>query len=315
MGLYLALPVLLFTGLRCLLLGRLAQAPQPDLPVPAVISLPLLLFAKYLEVLLYPFSMLVTYSDTVNARLAAFWLYLPLAAAAFLLFSGLAALLRARGSGAAALGLAWVWIALLPVLNIVPLTFYMAERLTYLPLAGLAIGAAAAARGINTGRGRILLWAGCAALLTAFTLNIQRRLPVWHDDISLWRYDAEKNPGNSLTRLRLAEALRTAGHLPGAYAELKRALGLAADNRQRAIACNELGTLHAANNDLKTAKRFFLAAAALNPGSNLAFYNLAKAYALERDMAAARNYLVRSLELDRTYAPAMELAASLSERP
>ena len=311
-GLYLALPAVLFVILRSLLLGRFGQASPPDLPLPAFISLPFLLFAKYLDILLYPFSMLITYSDLIHLRLSLFWLYFPLAVALFVMYAGLTALLRARGEKTAALGLLWIWIAFLPVLNIVPLTFYMAERLVYLPLIGFAMAVAAAARYINERyRLRALLWTVCAVPLALFAVNIQGRLPVWRSDTSLWQYDAEKNPGNFITRLRLAEALRSEGNLSGAYSALSAARGLASDDGQRAMICNELGTLYAVNNELEKAKSLFQASVKLDPAGYLAFYNLARVSALQRDIAAARKYLARSLALNGGYAPAAALAASL----
>lgn len=311
-GLYLALPALLFVLLRGALLGRLGQAPQPDLPLPAFISLPFLLFAKYIDVLLYPFSMLVTYSDLIQLRIKEFWFYFPFAVAVFLLYAGLTAFLRARGKSAAVLGLLWLWIAFLPVLNIVPLTFYMAERLIYLPLIGLAMAVAAAARYFNEKRrSRTLLWTACVALLVLFTVNIQDRMRVWRDDISLWRYDAEKNPLNFITRLRLAEALRAAGNHNGAALTLQDALNLTLSASQRSIAFNEIGAIYAVNNDLKKAEMFFTTAHELNPDSYLVLYNLGKACALRRDITAARRYLAGSLALNGNYAPARELSASL----
>jgi len=315
-ALYLALPVLLFMLLRGSLLGGLAQAPQFKLPLPACISLPVLLFAKYLDVLLWPFSMLITYSDLILLRLARFWFYFILSDSIFLLYAVLAALLRARGRKTAALGLLWLWIAFLPVLNIVPMTFFMAERLTYLPLIGLSMTVAAAARYLNGKyRSPALVWTACGALLILFVLNIQARLPVWKSDIALWSYDAEKNPGNFLTRLRLAEVLRDAGDLSGSYSALDRALALATNTGERAVVSNEIGVLYATRNDFKKAERFFRDSIALNSENYLAFYNLGKVCALERDIKAARSYVSRSLELNPAYAPARELAASLPSAP
>jgi len=311
-GTYLALPAGSFLLLRSLLLGRLQQAPPPDLPLSTLVSVPFLLFAKYVDIMLYPFSMLVTYTDSINARISAFWFYFPFAIAVFLLYSGLTAVLRARGERIAAWGLLWVLISLLPVLNIVSMTIYAAERLAYLPLVGLAMVVAAAARGL-AGKGvpRKTVLAAFCVLFILFTVNIQARMRVWRDDVSLWRYDAEKNPRNFLTRLRLAEALRAAGELPEAHAALIRALDLASNDGQRAIACNELGTSYAVSGDLEKAERFFRASVELNPGGYLGLYNLGKVCAMRRDIAAARKYLGRSLELNGEYVPARELEASL----
>ena len=250
-GAYLALPAALFVLLRFFMLGKFQQMPHPNLPLPVLAALPFIIFAKYIDVLLYPFSMLITYTDTINARLGAFWFYFLFALAVFLLYAALTVLLRARGEKAASFGLLWLVISLLPVLGIASMTIYMSERLLYLPLVGFAMAAASAARYLNEKYRRpALVWTACGALLVLYTINIQARLPVWQSDIALWSYDAGKNPGNFLTRLRLAEALRDAGDLSGSYSALDRALGVATNDGERSVALNEIGVLYAVRNDM-----------------------------------------------------------------
>ena len=312
LGLYLALPAALFVLLRFVMLGRMQQVPQPDMPLGTLISLPFLLFAKYLDVLLYPFSMLISYSDLVVLRLHSFWLYFPFSLLAFLFYCGLVWALLRKGEKTAAWGLLWLVIALLPVLNIVSMSFYMAERLLYLPLAGAAIALGALGSGLAEHRRlRRVFLPACAALLALFTVNIQARLLVWHDDVALWSYDAGKNPWNFLTRLRLAEAQRAAGNYSAAAVTLNEALDRAGTNKRRAMVYNELGTLLAMGGDMKKALMFFQTSVILAPGNYLALYNLGKACALCGDNAAARKSLVSSLELNGDFPPARALLASL----
>ena len=273
------------------------------------------IFAKYAEILAFPFSMLVTYTDTINARIAALSFYFPFALAVFALYAWLAAALRVKGEKAAAWGLLWALAALLPVLNIIPISVYAAERLLYLPLAGLALVPAAAGRALRGKiRRRRAYFAAFGILFLLFALNIQTRLGVWRNDVSLWSYDVERNPDNFLSRLRLADALRKAGNPRAAYSALEGALETASDDRQRATACNELGTIYAIGNALDEAERFFREAAELDPENHLAFYNLAKASAIRGDLTAARKYLAHSLKLNGGYAPALELAGKLRKQ-
>ncbi len=314
-GLYLALPAALFVLLRFAMLGRLQQAAPPDMPFSSLAAVPFLLFAKYAEIVLFPFSMMVTYTDAINARLGALAAFLPAAGALALGYAGLTVFLRVRGQKAAAWGLLWALAALLPVLNIISIAVYAAERLLYLPLAGLGIVFAAAARGIGDGtRTRSAVMAAAGGLFLLYAVNIQDRLKVWRDDVSLWSYDSARNPGNFLSLLRLADALRAAGDRRGSYTALEGALGAASDDRQRSIVRNELGTLRAAANDLDGAEPLFSLAAELDPGNHLAFYNLAMARFLRRDLSGAAGYLERSLRLNGTYAPARALAGALEKR-
>ena len=303
-GLYLALPAVLFAALRFFLLGRFQQIPQ-HMPAADIAALPFLLFAKYLEVLVYPLDMLVTYTDLVLLRLHAYWFYVPFALLLCLLYAGLAAALYKRGQRLAAWGLFWILLTLLPVLNIAAMTFFMAERLTYLPVIGLAIALGAAAQKLRP-KLKKYLFAGLAALAVLFTVNLQGRLAVWHDDVSLWRYDAAKNPWNFLTRMRLADALRSAKDYEGAIAELRVAVNLAADRQQQAVVYNETGLLLALTGNAKKAGQLFLRSAALYPASGQALYNLGKVSYLQGDMKGAAKYLAASLERE-DYTPAREL--------
>lgn len=312
LGLYLALPAALFVLLRFQVLGRLQQVPQPDMPLGTLISLPFLLFAKYLDVLVYPFSMLISYSDLVVLRLHSFWLYFPFSLLAFLCYCGLIWALLRKGEKTAAWGLLWVLIALLPALNIISMSFYMAERLLYLPLAGAAVALGAAGSRLGEARrARAVFFSACAVLLALFTVNIQGRLLVWHDDVALWSYDAEKNPWNFLTRLRLAEAQRAAGNYPAAVVALNDALDRAGTNKRRAMVYNELGALLAMGGEIKKARMYFQTSVTLNPDNHLALYNLGKTCAMRGDNAAARKFLGYSLALNGSYPPARTLLASL----
>jgi len=308
LGLYLALPAALFTALRFFMLGRFQQIPQNFSADTA--ALPFLLFAKYLEVLFYPFDMLITYTDLMILRLHSFWFYFPFALLLCLLYAGLTAALYKRGQRLAAWGLFWLWLTLLPVLNIAAMTFFMAERLTYLPVIGLAVALGAAARAAGPRLNNYLFPALAAAALL-FAFNIQGRLAVWHDDVCLWRYDAQKNPWNFLTRMRLADALRKTQNYEGAIAALRQAVNLAATRQQRAMVYNEAGILLSLTGDRKTAREFFKNSASLYPESGQALYNLGKLCYLEGKMAEAGRHLAASLERDKDFLPAKELQSLL----
>lgn len=310
---WMVLPAAGFLVLRYFMLGHMQQAAQPDMPLYKLASVPFLLFAQYLRILACPFFMLVTYTDAVNSQLADLRLHLPFALAAAALYIWLTAILRSRGEKAAAWGLLWGAIALLPVLNIVSLTVYAAERLLYLPLAGLALLPAAAARALTEKRRRFF-FAACGIVLFMLVMNIQGRMKVWGSDVSLWQYDTQKNPRNFLSRLRLADALRTAGDLPASYEAFEKALAEAADGRQRAIVFNELGTLQAVSGGLAQAGPLFQKAVDLDPGNYLALYNLARLNAIRGEPEKARSLVERSLRLNAGYPPALALDKALKER-
>lgn len=311
-ALSLGLPAALFVLLRFELLGKLQQTPPPALSVLGLASLPLLIFAKYLDVLVWPFHMLVNYSDLMELRLRALGFYLPFALLAFLLYCALVWALLRRGRRTEAWGLLWFFIALLPVLNIVSIATFMAERLLYLPVAGAALALAAAGSRLGGSvRARTAFFAACAALLALFAVNIQYRLPVWHDDVSLWSYDARQNPWDFLTRMKLSDALKKAGDPEGAAAALRDALGRASSAWQRAMAYNEMGVLLAMDGKVAEAERFFRTSVRLDPGDPVALYNLARALAERGDNGSSREYLRLCLQRDAGYEPALKLLDSL----
>ncbi|HEX7078843.1 MAG TPA: tetratricopeptide repeat protein [Candidatus Eisenbacteria bacterium] len=96
------------------------------------------------------------------------------------------------GSRAAFLGLAWVFVFLLPALAF-PLVTYMADRYLYLPSLGFCWATAAGiswlARRLPTPRARAATVAalGLATLVGLGARTVQA-LPVWRDSESLWSY-------------------------------------------------------------------------------------------------------------------------------
>jgi tetratricopeptide (TPR) repeat protein len=107
-------------------------------------------------------------------------------------------------------GLAWALLALLPVSNLVPMMQYLAERFFYLPLAGLALAAGAAAARARDRAGPAVP-ALLACVLAVWTgLDIARR-SVWRDNVSLFSVTVEDAPGVLRPRRNLAAALMRAG--------------------------------------------------------------------------------------------------------
>ncbi len=314
-ALWLALPTAVFILLRFAVLGHFHQPVGASLSAGTQAALPFILFAKYAEITLWPFSMLVSYSDLVMLRLARPGFYLPFALLFLALYALLLYALRRRGDRAAAFGLAWYGLALLPVLNIAQMTFYMAERLLYLPAAGAALALGGAGQALaSRPRLRSIFAAGALLLLAAFPAEIRRRLPVWADDAALWSYDARKNPHNYLTRMRLAEALAARGESRGAREALEAALASAWTAGQRSMILNQLGVLFASEGAASRAELYFSSAADLNPEDHLARFNLARCSLLKGDREAARRHAAEALRLSPGYTPAQELLESLPQK-
>jgi hypothetical protein len=125
------------------------------------------------------------------------------------------ALRRARP---AAIGLSWLVLGLLPVLQLVAFIIAVAERFLYLPTVGLAIAAGAGM--MRAGRAARV---AVATLLVAFAARTVIRLPDFHDDRTLNRATARDFPETPTPLLNLAEIEEASGDVAAARAALEEA--------------------------------------------------------------------------------------------
>jgi protein O-mannosyl-transferase len=146
---------------------------------------------RYLGLLLWPGQLAVQYLEPSATSLS------DMAAQSGLIALVAPALIGAivvRSHPRVTLGIAWFYIALLPVSQIVPIQNLAADRYLLLPSAGVVIALAAALPD------RSERWQGLAlagALLWTSTLGLLtwRQSAVWHDTVSLWRHTVTYEPG------------------------------------------------------------------------------------------------------------------------
>lgn len=104
-----------------------------------------------------------------------------------------------------ALGLSWIGVGLLPVMNIIPLAVPILEHRLYVPLAGAAVAVAALL--VRLRRAPLFRTAAPVAagiLVTAAGFATLFRLPVWADSETLWLDTIAKVPGYNRSYLNLA---------------------------------------------------------------------------------------------------------------
>lgn len=122
-----------------------------------------------------------------------------------------------------ACGLLMFATGLLPVLAIVAqMKVLILDHRTYLPLLGLAFGAAAwrsLERDVASRVASVLVLVGLAVLTS-------RRLPSYHDSVSLWALGVEAAPSSDYARNNYGAALMDADRFPEAVAQLREALRL-----------------------------------------------------------------------------------------
>jgi tetratricopeptide (TPR) repeat protein len=233
---------------------------------------------------------------------------------------GLTRLVR-RGSAHALAGAACALAALAPVLHLLTLPIHTvaADRYLYLPLAGLAVLAAALATGLRPRAARAAAAAGLALALACGATTF-RRSALWTDELALWRTAVRDGPAASaLAPAALGEALLRRGRPAEALvwleeAERRRALAGSAvrgDVGPELIAANaalclaQLGRWDEAHARLAAVVR-------ARPRVALHRFNLALLHAQHLDFDAAERELTAAEALYPGYPRAAELRGVLA---
>ncbi|MSP58980.1 MAG: tetratricopeptide repeat protein [Myxococcales bacterium] len=215
---------------------------------------------------------------------------------------------RARLPGLA-LGLAGYAIALLPVLQLVPILADLADRFALVPSVGLALATAALITAApDRLRGLALVPCAFALLLFAAGTLVEQR--AWSSEEALWAHSVELAPESAQAHANLGVVRLASGQAREALAELDRARALgrraAPLEFRRAVALHDLGRF-------EEAARAVEEALALDPLHGAA-------HALKGDLSRRRGQLVEAAtELDRarTLSPLHPsitlLAANLAE--
>ena len=149
---------------------------------------------------------------------------------------GAAAFLLARRSRKAVFGLLFYAIALLPVLQIVPLgTFSAAERYTYVPMIGIyyliALGSERLLRetAIQSRLIRGSFAVGLGLIFFLLAVLTFKRCEVWKDSISLWSDAVAVHP-SPLACDNLGNELQKQGRNSEAAVQYRKALAIAPDD-------------------------------------------------------------------------------------
>ncbi len=214
----------------------------------------------------------------------------PTALAAVAALAGLlAAAVWARGRAwPVTLGVAWFFVALFPVANVVPLATFMAEHWLYVPVMGLclALGWAAsrAPAGVAVALAAVVLFGG---------LTVRRNLD-WRDAPTLYTHLLPLAPDSLRVRVNLAQALQDAGEREQARVAYEEIVRRWPERPETADALNNLGNLDRDAGRPLAALGAFERALALRPehvaarnGRALALQAVGRTDEAERELAAA----------------------------
>ena len=271
-------------------------------------------FWMYVGLMLWPFGLCPDHLVRLSTSL-----FEPATLLAWLALggAGLSSALLARRTPLAVFGFWWLVIHYLPVSNLIPSAFILADRYMYIPSMGfclmLACAGDAAARGLER-RGFAFAHAAvaaCALGLVVFygarTLGYSQH---WLDARSIWEYTARCNPRSFRAYNGLGLDAMAAGQLESAIGHytlaLERKPRFSQAYNNRAICHGQLGRLDEAQAD-------FAAAIRVNPNNADAHYNLGFLHSLRREADAARASYARAAELG--HPAAQQALQALSSRP
>ena len=187
------LVTLVYLGLRLAVLGRLLVPGEASVMEGAGgLGVPVVTLGTYLKLLVAPVGQTIYYGHLRDALSGGAW------PAALWAFAGLVLLLVAvtrRPGGAVTIAGGWIAIALLPIVNAIPIGIIAAERALYLPSVGFALLTSIAIETLARRLGKRELGALLAATLVIVYLGLSARVAWrWRDPHSLWQSTIEAHP-------------------------------------------------------------------------------------------------------------------------
>ncbi|HEY3358219.1 MAG TPA: tetratricopeptide repeat protein [Polyangia bacterium] len=268
------------------------------------------IFARYLRLLVLPWPLCADYSGVFDFPPRALPLVLSvLALAAYLALT----VWLWRRHRLAAFGLAWFLVALGPVSNLIAIPVPAAERFLYLPLAGIALAAAAGAGALAprvAGRARTLATLGGLVALIALATASNLRHPAWRDNHALWSRTARDFPRSWGAHHGLGVELKEHGELARAAAELEQALGSRPTRSARALIVNDLGIVYGMQGRLDESARMLRRALDDAPHAKT-WLNLGITLARSGDTAGAAAAYQEAIRKNPLYARAHAMLATL----
>ena len=188
------------------------------------------------------------------------------------------------------------FVALVPVLHIVPLPTLMNDRYLYFPMLGaagfLAMVAEVPLRKGMWSRRAVLL--GACALLATMGLASRERAEAWRDDLSLWQDVVAKTPRSSLALVGLGVSLSDAGRRDEALPVYLKALAI---DPYHPLALNNVGVLYNLRGLPDLGRPYLLRAIRVAPDYFEAYMNLGIGYRSSGDFAAAAGAFQKALSV------------------
>jgi hypothetical protein len=224
-----------FLVLRTHVIGAVGQGAITGLSARiALRAVPIFLW-KYVAVVAAPLGHAAAYGAVSLSRARAAVAWLGVAAVAVALWRLKKPMLT--------FALAWFAVSLVPVLHVVPLLAYYADRFAYVPSIGLALAAGVALAA--AGRWRRIGFVAAGALAVVYAVAVPLEARAWQDERTLWSHAVDVAPDAALAQSNFGIALLRAHAYADALAHLQAAERIAGEgpalSMQMALALEGLG--------------------------------------------------------------------------
>ncbi len=202
----------------------------------------------------------------------------------------------------ASFSICWFFIALLPVSNLYPLAFYMAEHWLYFPSIGFFLLLAAGFDNLLKDKSFAFVTKAfiIGALLSYSYLTIVQN-NYWQEPLSFYQRTLKYIPDSPRINNNLGNLYNDMGRHEEAIVLFKRAIK---NNPIYVKAYNNLGKAYYNIGDKEKAMKSFIKALKIDPGYSKAYYNLG---IIDEELGMkddAIKLLKKAIELDPGYAPA-----------
>ena len=181
-------------------------------------------FVIYLSLLAWPFSLQGRYAITPPAAFPDLRVIGAIALNLVIILLGIAAYRKGPKGRFFALAVAWFYISLLPVSNIIPIPgSMMGERFIYFTFAGM-IPFIAAAEGFLLQRHKVIFSLCTIILLSTWMVADIARTPVWRDSRSFFTLLSRQDPTDGVVQLKMAQEEFASNDISSALTRLEHIL-------------------------------------------------------------------------------------------
>ena len=215
------------------------------------------------------------------------------------------------------LGFGWGWYlaAMAPIILMMAGSGRpLADRHTYIPLAGIFMAAAYCLASFAQKRrhGWTILLIAALTIVTTLTILSARQLRYWQNSQTVFEHAVHINPENIRARANLGDVFLRSRQVDQAIAQYTRALGTAPDN---ALLHAKLAYALSCRGDARAARRHYEQALALAPDYAIAHHNFADFLVDQGQTGAARRHYNLALRLAaHSYQTHNNLAVLLSRQ-